>query len=308
MTVSALPRPLARLTPARRRELWALLKALLYLGPSLVIFVAFIFYPLLQSVRLSLYATDPIGRPSVFVGLEQFQKLLSAPGYVTALTASVSFVMLTVPVILLIAMCLALLGSLRLRGILLFRTLFSCTIAVSGATASLIFLFLYHPAIGVFTYLLDVAGLPRIPFLTSTVTALPSVALPSIWLQLGFNTIVILAAMQGIPDELYEAARIDGAGSWHTFRHITVPMLSSTVFFLLVVGTISAFQTFTQVNILTKGGPIDSTNLVVYSIFREFYFNGQYGYASAQALMLFGIMLILALLQFGIVEKRVYYQ
>jgi ABC-type sugar transport system permease subunit len=205
-------------------------------------------------------------------------------------------------------MCLALLGSLRLRGIILFRTLFSCTIAVSGATASLIFLFLYHPAIGVFTYLLDIVGLPRIPFLTNTLTALPSVALPSIWLQLGFNTIVILAAMQGIPEELYEAARIDGAGAWHTFRHITVPMLSSTVFFLLVVGTIAAFQTFTQVNILTKGGPIDSTNLVVYSIFREFYFNGQYGYASAQALMLFGIMLILTLIQFGVVERKVYYQ
>ena len=131
-------------------------------------------------------------------------------------------------------------------------------------------IFFSHHQIGVFTYLLDIVGLPRVPWLTSTVTALPAVALPSIWLQLGFNTIVILAAMQGIPDELYEAARIDGAGAWHTFRHITVPMLSSTVFFLLVVGTIAAFQTFTQVNILTKGGPIDSTNLVVYSIFRDY--------------------------------------
>ena len=106
MTVSALPRPLARLTPARRRELWAIFKALLYLGPSLFVFVAFIFYPLLQSVSLSLYATDPIGRPSVFVGLEQYQKLLSAPGYFNALAVSVSFVMLTVPAILLVAMCL----------------------------------------------------------------------------------------------------------------------------------------------------------------------------------------------------------
>jgi ABC-type sugar transport system permease subunit len=132
--------------------------------------------------------------------------------------------------------------------------------------------------------------------------------MPSVWLQLGFSTIVILAAMQGIPEELYEAARIDGAGGWHTFRHITFPMLSSTLFFLLVVGTISAFQTFTQVNVLTRGGPIDSTNLVVFSIYREFYFNGQYGYASAQALMLFGIMLILTFLQFTVVERKVYYQ
>jgi multiple sugar transport system permease protein/sn-glycerol 3-phosphate transport system permease protein len=299
---------LSRLTPARRRELWATAKALLYLSPSLAIFVAFVFYPVLQSVYLSFFATDPIGRPSVFVGLEQYRRLIETPSYLNALTVSVSFVFLTVPTVLVLALVLALLGSLRLRGIMLFRTIFSSTIAVSGATASLIFLFLYHPAIGVFTYLLDLLGLPRIPFLTSASTALPSVALPSVWLQLGFNTIVILAAMQGIPDELYEAARIDGAGAWHTFRHITVPMVSSTMFFLLVVGTISAFQTFTQVNILTNGGPMESTNVVVYSIYREFYFNGQYGYASAQALMLFGIMLILTILQFGVAERKVYYQ
>ena len=308
MTLASPTGHLSWLTPARRRELWATAKALLYLSPSLAIFVAFVFYPVLQSVYLSFFATDPIGRPSVFVGLEQYRRLIETPSYLNALTVPVSFVFLTVPTVLVLALVLALLGSLRLRGIMLFRTIFSSTIAVSGATASLIFLFLYHPAIGVFTYLLDLLGLPRIPFLTSASTALPSVALPSVWLQLGFNTIVILAAMQGIPDELYEAARIDGAGAWHTFRHITVPMVSSTMFFLLVVGTISAFQTFTQVNILTNGGPMESTNVVVYSIYREFYFNGQYGYASAQALMLFGIMLILTILQFGVAERKVYYQ
>jgi len=296
------------LSKARQREIWAIVKALLYLAPSLIIFSAFVFYPLFQSIRLSLYATDPIGRPSVFVGLEQYQRLFATPVYLNAVRVSVNFVLLSVPAILVLALTLALLGSMRLRGIFLFRTIFSSTIAVSGATASLIFLFLYHPAIGVFTYLLDSLGLPRIPWLTGTATALPSVALPSVWLQLGFNTIVILAAMQGIPEELYEAARIDGAGGWHTFRHITFPMLSSTLFFLLVVGTIAAFQTFTQVQILTRGGPMDSTNLVVFSIYREFYFNGQYGYASAQALMLFGIMLILTFLQFAVVERRVYYQ
>jgi ABC-type sugar transport system permease subunit len=296
------------LSKARQREIWAIVKALLFLAPSLIIFVAFVFYPLLQSIRLSLYATDPIGRPSVFVGLEQYQRLFATPVYLNAVRVSVTFVLLSVPTILVLALNLALLGSLRLRGIFLFRTIFSSTIAVSGATSSLIFLFLYHGSLGTFNYLLDLVGLPRVPWLTTTATALPSVALASVWLQLGFNTIVILAAMQGIPEELYEAARIDGAGGWHTFRHITFPMLSSTLFFLLVVGTIAAFQTFAQVNILTRGGPIDSTNLVVFSIYRAFYFDGQYGYASAQALMLFGIMLILTFLQFTVVERKVYYQ
>ena len=178
----------------------------------------------------------------------------------------------------------------------------------SRFTASLIFLFLYNPSVGVFNYLLDLAHLPRVQWLTDTSTALFSVSLVSVWLQLGLNTIILLAGMQGIPDELYEAALIDGAGFWQSLRNVTLPLLSPTIFFLIVVDTLAAFQAFTQFNVLTGGGPVDATTTLVYSIYREFYFNGNYGYASALAVILLLIMLIFTILQFGVLERRVHYQ
>ncbi|MEW6233184.1 MAG: sugar ABC transporter permease [Chloroflexota bacterium] len=298
----------AWLTKARQKELRSLLKGLLYLSPSLLVFLLFVFYPLMRSFHLSLYATDPIGRPAVFVGLDQYQRLFNTPNFLYSLQVSVAFVLYTVPTTILAALFLAVLGSARLRGISVFRTVFSSTIAVSGATASLIFLFLYHPALGALNYFLDVLGLPRVPWLTSPVTALPSVALTTVWLQLGLNTVILLANLLGIPEELYESAKIDGAGFRAMFRHITIPMLSPTVFFLIVVDTLAAFQAFTQFNVLTDGGPVRATTVLVYSIYQEFYFNGQYGYASAQAVTLLGIMLVLTILQFGLLERRVFYR
>ena len=118
---------------------------------------------------------------------------------------------------------------------------------------------------------------------------------------------ILLAGMQGISDELYESAMIDGATSWAKFRHITLPLLSPTLFFLLIVDSLAAFQVFTQIHVMTSGGPMDSTNVLVYSIYREFYFNGKYGFAAAQSIMLFLIILALTIVQFGVVEPRVHY-
>jgi sn-glycerol 3-phosphate transport system permease protein len=156
--------------------------------------------------------------------------------------------------------------------------------------------------------MLSLAGLPPVRWLISTDTALLSVALTTVWLQLGLNTIILLAGMQGISEELYESAMIDGASPWSKFRHITIPLLSPTLFFLLIVDTLAAFQTFTQIHVMTSGGPQDSTNVIVFSIYREFYFNGRYGFAAAQSIMLFLIILALTVVQFGVVERRVHYE
>jgi len=221
---------------------------------------------------------------------------------------SVQFVLYTVPTTLVIAMVLALLGNLRLRRIDVFRMIFSITIAVSGATASLIFTYLYTPSLGWLNYLLSLVGIDAVPWLISEKTALPAVALTTVWLQVGLNTVILLAGMQGIAEELYESAMIDGATAWSKFRHITLPLLSPTLFFLLIVDVLAAFQTFTQIHVMTSGGPLDSTNVLVFSIYREFYFNGKYGFAAAQSIMLFIIILILTTIQFGVVEKRVHYE
>jgi len=157
-------------------------------------------------------------------------------------------------------------------------------------------------------YLLSLVGINNMTWLVDQRTALLSVSITTIWLQIGLNTVILLAAMQTIPEELFESAMIDGANSWNKFIHITLPMLSSTFFFLLVVDMLAAFQTFTPIHIMTKGGPLESTNLLVYSIYREFYFNGKYGFAAAQSIMLFFIMLILTILQFVFVERKVFYE
>ncbi|MCL4488189.1 MAG: sugar ABC transporter permease [Chloroflexi bacterium] len=292
----------------RVRSIRELVTGLLFLLPSLIIFFFFVFVPLIQNFQLSTYATDPIGRPSLYVGLKQYQELFADSDFANSLGVSLQFALLTVPTTLVISLFLAELGNLRLRGITIFRTIFSSTIAISGATAALVFLYLYNPATGPLDYFLQLMGLPPVQWLTSTATALPAVSLTTVWLQMGLNTIILLAGMQGISDEFYESAKIDGAAPWSTFRHITLPLLSPTIFFLLVVDTLAALQAFTQFQVMTLGGPVESTNVVVYSIYRQFYFNGNYGYAAAQAGVLFFIMLILTIIQFGVIERRVFYQ
>jgi multiple sugar transport system permease protein/sn-glycerol 3-phosphate transport system permease protein len=307
--ISALSeRGLFRLSSSQHREIRTFLEALLYLSPALIIFTIFVFIPLLRSIRLSLYLTNPIGVPTVFAGLKNYQRLLESPAFLISLQRSVLFVLYTVPTTLMVSIILASLGNLRLKRIDLFRMIFSCTIAVSGATAALIFKYLYHPALGQLNYILSLFGIEPVPWLISDQTALFAVALTTMWLWLGLNTVILLAGMQGISEELYESAMIDGANAWTKFRRITIPLLSPTLFFLLIVDVLAAFQTFTQISVMTSGGPMDSTNVIVYSIYREFYFNGKYGFAAAQSIILFLIILGLTIIQFGVVERKVHYE
>lgn len=297
-----------KLTGYKIRQVKTFLTALLFLSPALIIFITFIFIPLIRSFILSTQLTDPIGRPVAFYGLENYRKMIATPDFANSITRSLLFVLYTVPSTLLFSLILALLGNLRLKRIAIFRMIFSSTIAVSAATASLIFMYLFHPTIGNLNYLLSFIGIKAIPWLVSDKTALIAISLCSVWLQIGLNTVIILAAMQGISEELYESAMIDGANAWNKFKSITLPLLSPTVFFLVVIDILAAFQTFTQIYILTKGGPSDSTNVIVYSIYRAFYFNGRYGFAAAQAVVLFFIMLSLTIIQFTVVERKVHYE
>ncbi len=306
-TTTGTTAPRRRHAREMRRDLAQWLVALPYLAPSLIVFAVFVFYPLLRSIVLSTYATNSIGQMTRFVGTRYYERLITSAEYLNSLTVTVRFVLYTVPGVLLVALGLATLGNLRLRGISIFRIAFALTLAISGATAALLFMFLYHPTLGPFNYFLDLLHLPRVGWLIDPNWALFAVAVPRIWLQAGFATVVLLAGMQGISDELFEAAKIDGAGSFASWWHITLPLITPSLFFLLVVTTLGAFQTFTEVNVLTNGGPVDATLVVVQEIYRSFYFNGQYGFASAQALILFVIMLVLTIIQFGVIEKRVYY-
>ncbi|KLU60242.1 sn-glycerol-3-phosphate transport system permease protein UgpA [Peptococcaceae bacterium CEB3] len=283
--------------------------ALVYLGPSLILFLIFVFYPMVKTVYLSFYLTNPGGDPVVWKGIQAYLTLLGSSSFRNSVVVSFLFVLYTVPGTILASLLLAVLANVKLRGIGVYRTLYSLTIGVSVASAATIWMLLFSPADnGMLNYFLHLVGLPKIGWLVTTRSALPSLALMTVWMGVGFNFIVLMGGLQSLPEEIFESARIDGAGRWKQFRHITVPLLSPTLFFLLVVDTIAAFQSFGQFNILTLGGPDHSTNVIVYSIYREAFFNSRFGPASAQAVVLFVIILILTLLQFGVVERKVHYQ
>jgi sn-glycerol 3-phosphate transport system permease protein len=189
-----------------------------------------------------------------------------------------------------------------------FQFVFSLPVVLSVGSSAVIWKFLFHPTLGMLNYLLGRAGIDPIPWLISPDWALISISIMTIWMNLGFNYIILSSGLQGIPDEIYESARMDGAGALLTFRKISMPLLSPTLFFVTVVSIIGAFQSFGQINILTRGGPMDSTNVFVYSIYQEAFVNFRFGTGSAQALILFAVIMLLTLLQFKWVERKVHYQ
>ena len=281
---------------------------LAYLAPSLILFAAFVFIPLAQSIYLSFFNTRATGVATTFAGLDHYLELLTSPAFRTGLLATTLFAAYTVPIGIALGLVLAVMLNQRLRGINVFRTMMSSTIAISAAVGALIWLLLLNPSLGLLNYILSLVGIPGPDWLIQPTTAIIAVSMTTIWLTLGTNIIVLLAGLQGVPEEIYEAARLDGARGLRMFRSITMPMVSPSLFFLLVVDTISVLQAFTQIHLLTRGGPIDATRVLVYSIYQDAFQNFQFGYASAQAVILLLLVMALTLIQFRFVERRVHYQ
>ncbi len=295
----------APLSRSRRRE-W-LIGLLLFL-PSLVVFGVFVFYPMARTVWLGFFETDFFGGNRSWVGFRQYGDVLGSPEFRNSLKVTVLFALYTVPTGLALGVGLAVLAHKQLRGIGFFRTTFSSTVATSVAVASLMWLVLLNPSIGLLTQILPFEILKNPGLLRSPTWALLAVGLTTVWQNLGFTFLVMTAGLQSIPEELYESARIDGAGGWRQFTNVTLPLLSPTLLFGFVVLTINAFQSFGQIDLLTQGGPLQRTNVIVYSIYRNaFGQNVNQGAAAAQAVVLFVIVLVLTVVQFRVLERRVHY-
>ncbi|MCM3708917.1 carbohydrate ABC transporter permease [Sporosarcina luteola] len=282
--------------------------AALYLLPSIILFSVFVFYPMFRTIYLSFFLTDQTGNAAIMVGFENFVYLLGSSEFQNSMKATGLFVLYTVPITIVLALFFALLANEKLKGIGFFRTMYSSTMGISVAASSVIWLFMFNPSIGMFNRLLGVLSLPQIQWLLDPEWALLSVSISTIWMNIGFSFLILLGGLQNIDEHLYESSRIDGAGYFYRLRRITLPMLSPTLFFIITISLINAFQTFGQIDILTKGGPSQSTNLIVYSIYREAFINYQFGTASAQAVILFLIILIVTILQFKLGERKVHYQ
>lgn len=292
----------------KRQRFQSFFKGLLFLLPSILLFSVFLFYPLAKTIYLSFYLTDASGATTVYVGLENYKQIFTSPIFQKSLEVTFLFVLYTVPGTILISLFLALLANERLRGIGIFRTIFSSTMGISVAAASVFWMFLFHPTIGWLNQLLGTFSIDPIGWLTDPSWALLSVSISTIWMNIGFTFLILLGGLQSIDRYLYESADIDGAGYFYKLRRITIPMLSPTLFFVITVSFINAFQTFGQVDMLTRGGPQNETNVIVYSIYQEAFMNYKHGAASAQAIILFVMILLLTLIQFKLGERKVHYQ
>jgi sn-glycerol 3-phosphate transport system permease protein len=278
--------------------------------PSLVVFGLFIFWPLGRSLYLSTHGSDLFGGAGRFTGLDNYRDLFVADGFGKVLVTTALFTLLTVLPSVIGALLVVLLLEARIRGTRFFRTAFALPFAFSVATASVVFAIIYNPAIGVANGLLGQVGIDRVRWLTDPGIALPALCATTVWMSLGYNVLVLSAGVGAIPPEVMEAARLDGATGLALARRITVPLLSPQLFFLVVVTTIHALQSFGQIHILTKGGPDRATTTLVYSIYTEAFAYGSsdYGAASAQAIVLLFIVLACTLVQFRVLERRVHYR
>ncbi len=293
-----------RVVNPRRRRRQSLLAYTLLL-PASVVFAVFVFFPFLKNFQLALYKTPPFPNlPSHYVGFSQITSVLSSSDFRNSLSVTVLFAILTVPAGIFLGLVLAILAHQKLRGIGIYRVFFSSTIATSVAVASVVFGTLMSPEVGLLPWL----GInPNPAILSNPTLALPAVAVTTIWQNLGLSFILMSAGLQSVPEDLQEAAKVDGASTWTRFWRVTVPALSPTIFFAAVIGSIFAFQTFGQIDLLTMGGPENKTNVLTYFIVTQLHTNQNPGYAAVLSIALFFITLVLTLLQLRFLESRVTY-
>ena len=281
--------------------------AAVMLGPSIVILGLFVLYPLGRAIWLGQQRCDNTGNNCRSNGWDQYIDVFRSREFQQAMRTTLEFVLLTVPLGLVLGVALAVLADKQIRGIGIFRTIFSSTVATSVAVASLMWFFLLNPSVGL---LADwIGGAAKNPgLLNDPDTALWAVALSSVWANLGFTFIVITAALQSVPADLYESAFVDGAGGWRRFTNVTVPMLGPTLLFIVVVLTSRAFQAYGEFDLLTGGGPRNTTTSVTYLIYgTNSIVRNDEGLKAAVAVLLFLLLLIVSILQFRGVSKRVHY-
>jgi sn-glycerol 3-phosphate transport system permease protein len=270
--------------------------ALVLLAPSIVVFVAFFYRPFLNLLNWGTFESRRNGAFFEDVGLSQYREQLTSDDFLEGLWHSVQFVLYTVPAGMVLGVLLAVAAHRRLKGIKAFQAIFSSTLASSVAVTSVIFFYLFNP----------VVGLVATDWLNDTSTAMFAVSLSSIWQNMGLAFVIVLAGLQAVPDEVMEAATLDGYGPVRRLVRITLPLISPVLLFLLVVLVIFGLQAFAQIDIITKGGPVASTETLVFKINR---LNrpDNIGIGAVFSVGLFFVTLVVTTLQFVILERRVHY-
>ncbi|MEX1169771.1 MAG: sugar ABC transporter permease [Chloroflexota bacterium] len=278
----------------------------LFLGPSLVPLLLFTVGPMVASVGLSLLNWNLL-RPPEFVGLANYERLVGDANFREAVIHTVGYVAGYLPLVVVGGMLIALALNQRLRGLALFRTAYFLPVVTSWVVVALMWRWLLDPGAGVVNYALGLIGIDGPGWYTDPAWAMPSVIIASAWKDLGFVMVILLAGLQAIPEEYYQAASVDGAARWARFRHITLPLLTPSLFFVLVISLINNLQVFDQVWVMTKGGPAGETSVVVEQIVTNAFSYGQMGYAAAMSWVFFVVLLGITLVQFRLQRRWVTY-
>lgn len=281
--------------------------AIILLLPNLIGFLCFTIFPVIASFLLSFTEYDILS-PMKWIGLKNYSTLLHDDIFKKVFINTCYYSIVSVPVGTVLALFLAIALNIKIKGLKIYRTLYFLPVISPMVAVAIVWQWLYNAEFGLINYILSWFGIKGPDWLTNPYLAMPAIIITSIWKNLGFNMLLFLAGLQGISDSYYESADIEGANWWIKFTKITVPLLSSTTFFVLVMGFIGSFQVFDAVFLMTGGGPGRSTSVLVHYIYQNAFQYFRMGYACSQAYILFIIVFIITLIQFVFQKKWVIYE
>ena len=278
-------------------------------APQMAVTVLFFFWPVLKSLQLSVYRVSPFGDKSTFVGLDNFSKLLSDPDYYSSVVNSLVFAGGVTAIAVLGSLVLAGLATQKIRGLAVYRTLLLWPYGIASAVAGIIFLFIFHPAYGILPYVLSFVTTYDFNWLLKGWVAMTLVIVATAWTHLGYNIAFFIAGLLAIPASVIEAADVDGAGPVRRFTAIVFPLVSPITFYLVVLNMVFAFfESFPVIDAVTKGGPGQSTELLVYKLYKDGFIGLNLGSSGAQSVILMALVIGLTVLQFRFAEKKVTYR
>jgi multiple sugar transport system permease protein len=275
----------------------------LFLGLPLAWMGVFVVAPIFVVFWLSFTSYDLLTAPK-FVGLQNFTDLLDDDLFWISVRNTAYYTIVTVPVGMALSLGLALLINRRLPGAGFFRTVYYAPVVAPLVSMAMVWMLFYQDTTGLLNYLLGLFQIAPLPWLSSPAWAMPSIIIMSIWKGLGFSMVIFLAGLQAIPLELYEAIALDGAGKWRVLRSLTIPLLMPSIVYVVVTSIIASFQVFSQVYVMTGGGPDNATTTIVHQIYRTAFVHLDMGYASAMALVLFVVLVVVSLVNLRVLTRR----
>ena len=279
-----------------------------FLVPTVLSVLIFVVFPVIFSFYISFHKWDYISGDRPFIGFGNYLRMFKTEKFWKTLSNSARYGLTIVPVNIAVSLGLALLVNQKVKGVTAFRAAYFSPVVTSSVAVAMIWGWIFDPGFGLLNYLVRLVGLPGQLWLGDPKLALPALVAMAVWNGAGYNMMIFLAGLQGISQEYYDAATVDGANGYQQFRHITLPLLSPTTFFVFITGMIGALQIFDQIYILTKGGPAGSTRTIVYYLWENGFESFDMGYASSLAYVLFAVIFLLTQINWRVVGRFVHYQ